>query len=93
MVVWEGLDWVEDYAYGKFTKYERKFKLAVIHCSEAGELGRLLAKSHSQFQYVEQLGNLIEFLYRVFKDTAEEIVPPDLAKEIIAFNAINREER
>lgn len=84
---WKGLEWVEDYAYRSFMTHEKvlepQAKLSAIYCSRNGGLGRILEKPYFGSQFVEQVGNLVEFLYRVFEHGAEEVVPREVATEIM----------
>ena len=65
--------------------------MEVIYGLEAGELERLCTKPFLIYD-LTGVGKLVDFLYCAFHDAAEEIVPPDLVKEIIALSAVNREE-
>jgi len=84
---WKGLDWVEEYAFGSFMELENDLdalpKLSVIYRSENGGLARILMKPFSEFQFVEYVRELVEYLYCTFEENAVEIVPRDVATEII----------
>jgi len=82
--VWEGLDWVDDFAYLAFQKveFDKAPKLSSIHASRIGELGRKLDPL-AFLGFVGNVGELIAFLNERFGDQVEAIVSKSLADEII----------
>ena len=82
--VWEGLDWVDDFAYLAFEKVElnESPKLSSIHASRIGEVGRKIDPL-AFLDFVGNVGEFITFLSEMFGDQADAIVSKNLADEIL----------
>jgi Phosphotransferase enzyme family len=81
---WEGLDWVENYAYRLFVEFEdanqSNPKLSSISKSPTGCLAMILASP-----FGPNLGDFVRILYRDFPKEASRIVPLSIAMDITSL--------
>ena len=86
--IWEGMEWTDEFAWLAFRRFEMEPeivpKLSSIHQSPSGQVGRKL-NPLAFLDFIENVGELIAFLFEHFGDLIDKIISGGLAQEILGL--------